>query len=156
MRNLRIIMGLTAFFILSTVQASSFQCAVELVKATCWKDYDVSVHVVSSTWPNIENKLTIPKGKMMAKREFSCRAMDSVSANASFSPAIWENAGNEKYRQKKRWFVPNDLPAGSDTFLIEICFPRDFAGVPLPLGDARNCGCYEKPKDDATAKPASS
>lgn len=127
---------------------ANFTCAIHLSKGKCWGAHEVTVKVASSTWPDIVTTIKLAKDKFSAQKDISCKPMDSIVTTATFTPPIWEGDVGKTYRQKKQWIIPASLPEGSEKYVIQICFPKNYDGVPLPMGDIRKCKCeFNDPED---------
>lgn len=122
-------------------QAGAFPCFITLLKDSCWKDYEVNVVVKDAVHDKVETKLSIPKNQLWAREKFDCTPKEELSFIAQFSPTIWKGDENKEYAAVHDWFLPETIKPNTTAWNVNICFPKDFADVPLPPGDLINCGC---------------
>jgi hypothetical protein len=133
------ILGMTSWLSLF-----AFPCTYTLVKDTCWADYEVNISVYDVMDSKPMFSVAIPKGKTWMRHEMDCKFNQSINYSATFSPAIWKGRENEVFHATRTWTLPKKVKPGDSAWEIRLCFPRDFAKVPLPPTATANCVCDYK------------
>lgn len=130
------------FFFLFFIQTAwSVPCTISLVKASCWKDYDVKVDVTDLGSDKKIASVSAPKGMMYGRINFDCQPKQGLSQTATFSPIIWDADKGKSYHAIRLWYMPESEPSVGNRWEIKVCFPKHFSNVPLPQGDVSYCGC---------------
>lgn len=119
----------------------SFTCYYTLAKDSCWTKYDVSVDVVDALTERKLLTVTVPAGKSWVRETFDCTLSESLIYIAQFSPVFWESDKGKSYRGLRNWFLPGTINPGDTAWTLSVCYPADFAQVPLPPGADNNCKC---------------
>ena len=122
------------------MQAHAFPCFITMVKDSCWTQYNVQVSINSATGKVVATS-SIPEGKSWDRQEFSCQPEETLSLNASFTPVFWQADTGKIYASRHNWSLPQEIKKGVTAWNITVCYPRDFAEVPLPPGAGTNCKC---------------
>lgn len=119
----------------------SFPCYYTLAKDNCWLKYDVSVDVIDASTEKKIFNINIPAGTPWVTKTFECTVAQSLIYIAKFSPIIWESDKGKTFRGMRNWFLPGVINPGDTAWTIPVCFPKDFAEVPLPPTAGSNCAC---------------
>ena len=124
-----------------TVHVHAFPCFVTFVKDSCWTNYDVTV--IATNTSNSKLVMTVPilQGKSWNRQQYDCQPKDGLSFSSTFTPVIWENEAGKTYPSRRNWNFPEAIAKGDTAWNMTICYPRDFAGVPLPPDASGNCKC---------------
>lgn len=120
--------------------AFAVPCVITVIKSPCWSDYDVSVNILDASSNSSLSKVTITKGVSWQRTTFECQPEQVLSANATFTPEIWKGQQGIIYQSVRFWGLPNQAPESGSSWSINICYPKQFKGVPSPL-NATNCEC---------------
>lgn len=135
----------TFILILSLILSSSLwaniTCYYTLVKDSCWTKYDVSVDVMDAVSAKVLTTVTVPAGKSWMRQTFPCDAGQKLMYRAQFSPVFWESDKGKTYIAKNYWSLPNTINPGDSAWNVTVCYPNDFAQVPLPPDVSGNCSC---------------
>lgn len=122
----------------------AFPCTFTFVKDTCWQDYEVNMLVFDVMDPKPMLSVTVPKGKSWVRQEAECKKNQHINYSATFSPTIWKGQEKKIYYVKKTWTLPEEIKTGDSSWEVRLCFPQDFAKVPLPPTATSKCVCdYE-------------
>ncbi|MBS0358593.1 MAG: hypothetical protein JSS53_04935 [Proteobacteria bacterium] len=129
-------------------QKRDFQCEVWVARNTCWKDFNVSVHLLD--YSNLKTIATIEFPKVtdnkpqesdfFVKKEFDCNSVDVITFKSNFSPAIWKGTDKETYSGRRVWSVPAKIKKKM-VWHVDACFSDDFVGVPTPIRGQKDCRC---------------
>ena len=117
------------------------QCYFTVAKGGCWKDYDVDVVLVNRAKQENVQTIHIPKGQLYTRVNVECQSKDVFSAFAQFSPAVFEEEENNKYPGVRFWAMPLTAPKPGGVWEIDICYPLQFAKLPMPKTDNSDCKC---------------
>lgn len=129
-------------FILFSTNALAFQCYFTPMKGDCWKDYDVTIHLIDySKQKDIVPPITLEKKTMWKRVPFDCNPKDSLIYTASFKPAIWKSQKDTVYKAKRIWFLPDKINKGIIAWNVPLCFPTAFSQVPIPPKADSDCSC---------------
>lgn len=128
---------------LSAWAASSYPCTIRLMKSNCWTNYSVSVVAIdTNTQKPLGPPVLLPKGTTSITTAIpGCQPFESISFQATFSPAVWEGAENTVYPSNNFWQTPGRLPPKASQWTASVCFSNDFSSVPEPLDATGNCQC---------------
>lgn len=135
----RFIVGVFSFIL--TTQAFSFPCYITLIKASCWKNYDVTVQIEDVMIEKPITSMLIPSGAFWTRYEFACKEKQTIELTATFSPAIWEKDEGKQYKGKRFWSYPETIGPTDTAWNMTICYPNDFAELPTPAEAADGCVC---------------
>ncbi len=127
--------------LLSSTSSWSFTCYMTMVKDNCWKDYNVMVDVNNSRTGDKMLTITVPKGDLWNRQMFDCDAGLKLMYIARFSPVFWEKDVGKTYPALNFWSLPNEIHPGDSAWNISVCYPKDFALVPMPPQATGNCKC---------------
>lgn len=127
--------------ILFSTQSFAFPCIVTLVKDRCWSKYEVTIDVKDAEKNQSMVLLTVPKGKSWVRGNFTCEPNQKLSYSATFTPAIGKSTTGHVYQTQSILALPAAPKAGEQAWVIPVCYPAQFAEVPLPLTAELNCGC---------------
>lgn len=134
-----------------SLQAQAFPCFITLVKDSCWTKYEVDVNVINSTSGDLISTVSAAEGDSWAREQFNCQPGENLSLKASFSPVFWEQDKGKVYAALHDWTLPATIQKGETAWNIMICFPAQFAEVPMPPEGGSNCVC--KTDDIPAVKP---
>ena len=129
------------FSICLAVQAQAFPCFFTLVKDSCWTNYNLSVIVRNASTGKSITTVTVPQGKSWAREQFDCQPAEQISFSATFTPVFWEADIGKIYPSRHDWSLPEAVTAGDTAWNLNICYPSEFAEVPLPPEASSHCGC---------------
>ena len=133
-----LIMGCVWCFI---AEAQAFQCFVTISKDNCWTNYTLKVDVSNAANKKIITSITVPQGSSWTRKKFECQAHDAILFTASFSPVFWEADIAKTYLAKKHWILPASVSHGDVAWHLNLCYPAQFAEVPLPPDANGTCAC---------------
>lgn len=134
--------GLLALLVLTmSAQSEAFTCYYTLAKDNCWKSYEVSVDVLDGTTGRILTTVTVPKDKLWERQTFSCEASQTLVYSARFSPIFWETDKGKVYASTRSWPLPRVINPGDSAWNVSVCYPADFAAVPMPPQATSDCKC---------------
>ncbi|TAL66485.1 MAG: hypothetical protein EPN84_00275 [Legionella sp.] len=120
----------------------AFTCYYNLAKGSCWGNYDVTVNVIDTEKSTVLLTVQIPKGKFWVQQQFPCDPAQKLMYQAKFNPVFWESDKNKVYSALRYWFMPGEINSGDSAWTIPVCFPKDFAEVPLPPdAPSGDCPC---------------
>lgn len=123
------------------MQLHAFQCFLTLVKDKCWEKYTVSINVVNSLKDKSIMTMIIPQGQAWVRQPFTCEPKDSITLHATFSPVFWEKDDGKVFSGLHDWKLPETIKKGATAWNITVCYPADFAAVPLSPEADSHCGC---------------
>lgn len=132
---------LMAAMAVPAVVSASYPCFFTFVKDSCWTDYDVNVSVVDASNNKHVVTVSIPKGKSWARKKTRCNGGESFDYAATFSPVFWQSDEGRQFRGKRTWTLPQHMSKGDTAWDITVCYPEQFAEVPLPPTAGANCKC---------------
>jgi len=92
--------------------------------------------------------VVVPKGKSWTREPFTCQPEQKLMYQVTFKPTIWQGQEDKKYMALRYWFLPAVIKPDESAWELKICYPADFAEVPLPATANANCHC------DFTSIPA--
>ncbi len=119
----------------------SFTCYYTLAKDSCWTQFNVSVDVINPAATGKIMTVTAPAGTPWVRESFDCTPAESLIYIARFSPVFWKNDEGKTFRSIRDWSLPGTINPGDSAWNIPVCFPADFAEVPLPPKADSNCHC---------------
>lgn len=124
-----------------TVFAHAFPCYITVVKDSCWTKYNVSVNVIDSSHEKSIMTVEVPKGKSWSRQLFACEPQQTLTFIGSFNPVFWKDDVGKTYPAHRSWSLPEEIASGDTAWNINVCYPNDFASVPLPPDASGNCKC---------------
>lgn len=119
----------------------AFPCFLTIVKDSCWINYDVTVKVLDSSSNQVISTIIIPKGNRWARESFACQPKQIINFQAVFSPVFWASDQGKIYPGQNYWTLPFKIAKGDTAWSITMCYPEQFAEVPLPPTAKGNCQC---------------
>lgn len=123
----------------------AFSCYLTVVKSSCWKNYNVTVILQDPTNKDKEvTSVLIPANRMWAREKFECQPGQKLKFKAKFNPVFWEGDEGKVYMGKKYWELPKEVKKKELAWNISLCYPQQFAEVPLPPEAGGNCTCNMK------------
>jgi hypothetical protein len=125
-------------------QAYSFPCYITIIKDNCWTNYDVTVQVDDVMVDKPITSIVIPSGEAWTRYEFSCQEKQTLQFTAAFSPVIWDKDEDRKYKSKRFWSYPEIIRQGDTAWNMTVCYPQDFAEIPMPPDVSGACTCDKK------------
>ena len=126
-----------------SLQAYSFPCYITLVKDSCWTNYNVTVNILGPTNAPLAT-VTAPKGKVWDRVPFVCSPGESLSFNATFTPSFGEQEVGKIYPARHSWRLPVTIGKEDTAWNITLCYPTEFASVPLPPNVPGPCVCNKE------------
>ena len=127
--------------VLGALPGWSFPCYYTLAKDSCWTKYEVSVDIIDATKEKKIITVTVPAGKSWTRATFECTPAQSLIYIARFSPVFWESDKDKTFRGLRNWSLPGEINPGDRAWTIPVCYPADFAEVPLPPAAGGACKC---------------
>jgi hypothetical protein len=122
--------------------ALAIPCFFTLIKDSCWKDYNVTVSVFDV---NDEHKpvvdIIVPTGSSWSRQKTECNAGQIFRYQAQFTPVFWQKDLGKKYDGLHFKRLPAKINPEDTAWNINICFPKDFSGAPLPPEAGLKCIC---------------
>lgn len=135
----KIVTGLLS--LLLPYQANAFSCYITMVKDTCWTKYNVQVSVKNQKLDKVMTTLDMPQGKSWDRQQFSCDLNEVLLLSATFAPHFWKEDPNTAYPAINEWVLPSTMDPGKSAWTLTLCYPSDFAEVPLPPDADNHCKC---------------
>jgi len=124
-----------------SIQAWAFPCFVTLVKDSCWLNYNVTMSIVNATTGKLITSIIVPEGQSWTRASFACQPRDTMSFSAIFTPVFWETDKGKIYPGQHDWQLPQTINAGETAWNINVCYPAEFAEVPMPPEANNQCKC---------------
>lgn len=131
-----------SFFVCTQVHA--FTCFVTLIKDSCWTNYNVTATVVDADSGHTLATITVPQGTPWGRGKFACEPKQTLSMSTVFSPIFWQNDQNKVYPGQHDWQLPIAIKKGETAWNIPVCYPEEFAEVPVPPTAGSNCKCNKE------------
>jgi hypothetical protein len=135
-----IILGVSLF----AVNAMAFPCFITMIKGKCWKNYSVKIDVLDSVDNSVLMSIDVPKEKSWERLYFDAKPKQRFILQATYSPSFWATEKDVKYHAKRYWALPEKLKTGIIAWNVDVCFPDDFSGVPMPPDAGQDCSCDKK------------
>lgn len=133
---------LAAVFLFFTQQGYAFQCFLTAVKDNCWLKYNVTIHVMDAADSDkASTTIIIPAETAWARQSFECKAKQTLKFSAEFTPVFWEGDSGKHYVGKNYLNLPDKVEATENAWNLTLCFPKQFAEVPLPPEAGEHCEC---------------
>ena len=145
---MRILLKVLLISMLSVANAHAIECYITVVKASCWKNYDVSVTVTDAKTNAELGKITVYEGSMWKRDTFSCKEGQTLALTAKFVPEFWSGDAAKEFKSIRFWRLPEKAGANAIGWNIKVCYPKWFANVPVPPDAGADCDC------DMSAVPA--
>lgn len=136
---MRILIGLCSAFLV--LKAHALTCYFTAVKDSCWTNYDVTITVADASNEKKLVSVNIPKGSIWGRESFTCQGQQELKFTAQYMPVFWESERGKVYNALNYWTLPATLAAGDTAWNIQLCYPKQFAEVPLPPDAKGNCEC---------------
>jgi hypothetical protein len=133
-------LGLLTVLFCATPISFAAECYVTLVKADCWKGYQVDLNITKSDG-KVVGKILIPKDKTWGRIDFPCNAGDVLASDISFDPPIWKHQVGLRFKSKRFWNLPATEADKGTLFAINMCFPGEFAQIPQAPNANTSCDC---------------
>ncbi|WED43932.1 hypothetical protein [Legionella cardiaca] len=127
--------------VIFSAQTFAFTCYFTLAKDSCWTNYDVKVVVVDANTNKPVVTVEVPKGKSWARQKFTCEPAQRFFYQATYQPVFWQSEVGKNYMSMRYWSLPATIGEGDTAWNIPVCFPANFAAVPLPPDAQGNCQC---------------
>ena len=122
--------------------SKSFPCSVVISKSQCWKDYNITVDVSDAITLKQKDSYSLPKGTNLLKKTFTCSPLEQLTFSTSFTPIIWEQGKGKSYQASQIYQVPAAIEKGRTQWLLQLCYPSDFQGLPIPPAQQEgDCAC---------------
>jgi hypothetical protein len=126
---------------LFAADVAAFPCFITMIKGKCWKNYTLSVDVIDSVENKVLMRMNVPKGKAWVRQPFDAKPKQRFILQATYSPSFWATDKNIKYHAKRYWALPETLASGVIAWNVDVCFPDNFSGVPMPPDAGQDCSC---------------
>lgn len=121
---------------------AAISCYLTLAKESCWLKYNVSVNVIDAQTNKVLITVGVPAGTAWVRQPFPCLARENLMFNAKFAPVFWAEDKDKVFSGKDFWSLPSKINPGDSAWNENICFPKDFAEVPLPPDNVtKGCEC---------------
>lgn len=128
--------------LLFSLNTMAFKCYITLIKSDCWKDYNLEVEFRDElTDREVVHAFKLAKGEMWARKKFECHTKQGIRYKATFEPYIWQEQEGKSYPSKRIWFLPATEEKGVAAWNMPICFPNNFASVPMLPNVNKHCNC---------------
>lgn len=138
---MKLLTALFVFVFMGICSAADVTCYLNIVKNSCWNEYDVNIIVEDMTQRKPLSKVVLPKNTKWKRVSFNCSPGQTIHYLATFSPAFWEALKGKTYFSKQYWSLPSELTPGDVAWELTICFPKEFSGVPFPPTAGQDCKC---------------
>jgi hypothetical protein len=139
-QNLKKLLGLYSLPTFLTL-AHAVPCVFTVIKSDCWGDYKVQV-TLSDRNANVPlHTFDLQKNDYFQRIQMDCRPSQVIAAQAQFSPPIFNGDTGKMYNANVFWMIPVVTTEPGAGWSYNICFSKDFANVPFPLGVTGNCDC---------------
>lgn len=127
---------------------AALECYITIVKASCWKGYDLTVTVNNAETGIKLGEITIYEGRLWGREKFACTPGITLALEAKYSPEIWSGDNDRVFKATRFWKLPKK-PTNAEAlgWNITVCYPKWFSDVPAPPDATANCEC------DLTAVP---
>ncbi len=122
-------------------QVFAFPCFITMVKDSCWLNYNVTIDVKNAATGKSIMQVIIPQGQAWVRQPFACDMGETLSLSATFNPAIWESEQDKVYVGQHYWGLPKAIGKKEAGWNVTVCFPKEFAEVPMPADAAGKCVC---------------
>lgn len=119
----------------------AFPCYLTVAKDSCWQDYNVKITAIDTANSKELVTINIPEGKAWGRGKFECAAKQVLAFRASFTPVFWQNDVGKVYFGQHYWVLPYQTYSNETAWNINLCYPEQFAEVPLPPVGGENCKC---------------
>lgn len=139
--NKGLLIGVAWLGLAAQVFAADFDCSFRLIKSSCWQGKKITLKVINSDNLQTETMHILSEDAEVLEAPIDCEKIKSLTFKASVSPPVWEGDKGRFYSSRRLWNVPSSLPGNADRWYIDICFSRDFSGVPDPVVDFTRCEC---------------
>jgi hypothetical protein len=133
--------GTVLFGLIVSSPIWSFNCYFTLAKDNCWLKYNVTVEVMDALTTKVVTTISIPSGQPWARQAFTCQAAQKFMYHAQFTPVIWESEKGKVYSAKEFWSLPEEIKPGDKAWNVSVCYPKNFAEVPMPPEATNHCTC---------------
>lgn len=139
MKKFFVVLLMTYIFV---CKANALDCYITVVKASCWKNYDVHVTVNNAETGLKLGEITIYEGKLWGREKFTCNPGITLALEANYSPDIWSGDKDRVFKAIRFWKLPK-APSNADAtgWNVTVCYPKWFANIPTPPDATANCEC---------------
>lgn len=123
--------------------ANSFaiDCYLTVVKDNCWKNFQVTVKMKDPQTRKVFKTIKVSSKEMWHREKFKCTPNQNIFYAAKFLPIIWEANQDKEYLARRYWRLPATFAKDDKAWNINLCFSKDFTGVPLPPRSSGKCSC---------------
>ncbi len=123
-------------------KANAVSCYITMVKASCWKDYDLYVTVKNSETGDKLGDITVSKGNLWNRKEFICKPGMTLGLEAKYVPEIWKGDKDKVFPSTRFWSLPKETNnTDAIGWNVTVCYPQSFSDVPLPPDATADCTC---------------
>lgn len=127
--------------VLCSTSSWCFTCYYTFVKDSCWTQFNVSVDVIDAVTSKKLLTANAPAGVPWVRETFDCSPAQNLIYIATFSPVFWKSDEGKSYQALRNWSLPGTINPGDTAWNLPVCYPADFAEVPLPPNADGNCHC---------------
>lgn len=145
---MRLLLKVLCMSMFLSANAHAVTCYITMVKASCWKDYDLTVNITDAENGKELGKITVYEGDLWKREKFDCKAGETLALTAKFSPTLWEDDADREYKATRFWKLPKEAGKDAIGWNVTVCYPEWFADVPTPPKSDGDCVCdmQEVPK----------
>tara|TARA_B110000879_G_C11009438_1_gene446420 strand:- start:313 stop:735 length:423 start_codon:yes stop_codon:yes gene_type:complete len=112
------------------------------MKSDCWNKHRVKFKIVDNlSEKTIIDNIHLDNDKLWVRKEFVCKAAQGLVPKVTYSPYVWESEKDTEFATKRVWFLPVNINKDIEAWNVPICFPSDFATVPILPTVNRECDC---------------
>lgn len=126
---------------LFAANAHAVKCYMTMVKASCWKDYDLTVTIKNAETGDKLGDITVYEGDMWKRGTFSCKEGQTLELSAKFSPVFWSGDSDREFKAMRFWLLPKKAGENAIGWNLTVCYPEWFADVPTPPKATASCAC---------------
>lgn len=133
--------SLCLWFLTHTTNVAAFPCYLTLIKNSCWTKYQVSVNVLDPVAMKSVVDINVPAGTSWSRKEFTCNPKQILLPTATLTTIFWQGDEGKVYKSKRYLHLPKKIKNNEVAWNITICYPEEFAEVPMPPDAQGNCHC---------------
>lgn len=138
---MRLLLKILCMSMLLSANAHAVTCYITMVKASCWKDYDLTVNITDAENGKELGEITVYEGDLWKREKFDCKAAETLALVAKFSPTLWEDDADKEYKATRFWKLPKEPGKDAIGWNVTVCYPEWFADVPTPPKSSGDCAC---------------
>src|SRR3990167_581840 len=123
---------------ITITQVNAATCYVDVVKDTCWTNYNLALTVINTESGSAIASITVTQGIPWVRVKFPCTHNQTLGFQARYSPVIWQGTENQVYSGQNYWQLSSST---TDAQYTALCFGRDFSEVTFPVTGDGKCQC---------------